>query len=154
MPGRYARSTTATRVSEFIGTRSGRRFLREHSWEEGMPIVVSQPHELLTEAMGLVATQNDTALVALVEPTNDELLFIYISLPNKNLEVVPTEPPRQTILDFYRTVNGTFARTFRVRGWKYSAIAHAINTCDRLLDPHDILHGSNRGEVVPTESTV
>ncbi|MBF6671613.1 hypothetical protein [Glutamicibacter sp. FBE19] len=119
-----------------------------------MPIVVSQPQELLTEAMGLVATQNDTALVALVDPTNDELLFIYISLPNKNLEVVPTEPPRQTILDFYRTVNGTFARTFRVRGWKYSAIAHAINTCDRLLDPHDILHGSNRGEVVPIESTI
>jgi len=106
-----------------------------------MPIVIAQSHELLIDVMGLVATQNDTALVALLEPATDELLFLYISLPNKNLEIVQTEQPRQTVMDFYRTVNETFARTFRVRPWKYSAIAHAINTCDRQTDTHEVLRG-------------
>ena len=103
--------------------------------------------------MGLVATQNDTALVTFLEPTTDELLFIYISLPNKNLAVVQTEPPRQTVLDFYRTVNRTFARTFRVEGWKYSAIAHAINTCDRSTEPHETLREFSRNDAARRETT-
>ncbi|MGQ3384551.1 hypothetical protein [Glutamicibacter sp. TV12E] len=119
-----------------------------------MPIVISQPQEFLTHVMGLVATQNDTALVAFIEPTTDELLFIYVSLPNKNLAVVQTESPRQTILDFYRTVNSTFARTFRVKGWKHSAIAHAISTCDRHPDPHDVLRGFQRSQPMPQETAI
>jgi len=59
-----------------------------------MPIVISQLQELLTEVMGLVVTQNDTALVAFLESTTNELLFINVSLPNKNLEFVQVEPTR------------------------------------------------------------
>lgn len=152
MPGRYARSATATRVSEFLGTRSGRRFLREDAWEKGMPIVISQPHELLTDAMSLAATHNATSLVAFLDPGSNELLFLYISLPNKDLETVTPEPCNRTVLDFYGSASKTFARTFRVRGWKYSAIAHAISTCDMRTEVHDVLRGLKHSEALPRES--
>lgn len=154
MPGRYARSATAIRVSEFLGTRSGRRFLKEEAREEGMPIIISQPQELLTDAMGLAATHNDTALIAFLDPDSYELLFIYVSLPNKDLEAVTPEPPNRTVLDFYTSASKTFARTFRIRSWKYSAIAHVISTCDMRTEAHDILRGLKHSEALPRESAL
>jgi len=96
----------------------------------------------------------DTALVAFLEPTTNELLFIYVSLPNKDLEVVPTEAPQQTVLNFYSTVNRTFARTFRIKGWRYSAVAHAISTCNMRTEPYDVLRGFERSEPVPRKSVL
>lgn len=128
MPGRYVRSATAIRVSEFLGSRAGRRYLETHAWTEGMPIIISQSHESLTDAMSLVATQGNVALVAFLDPATAELRFIYVSLPNRALGIVPPEPPQRTVADLYQAAAQSFAYTFRIASWKFSAIAHAIST--------------------------
>ena len=55
MPGRIARTQTAVRVADFLATREGKAHLSELWMEPGMPIVMTQPNESLTDAMGMVS---------------------------------------------------------------------------------------------------
>lgn len=139
MPGRYLRSETATRVAEFIGTRSGRAHLKKHSWKQGMPIVISQPNELLTDAMSLVATHPEPVLVAFLDSRTKSLCFMHVSLPSEDLVVVPCEARDRTTGDFYETAKATFALTFRIHTRQYSAVAHAFNTGDLETMEYDSL---------------
>ncbi len=88
MPGRIARTKTAERVSEILGSREGRRHLADHGWVQGMPIVMAVPTEPINDVMGLVSMHGRPALVAMLDNQLDVLKFLYISTPNSALRAV------------------------------------------------------------------
>lgn len=126
MPGRLVRSQTALRVAELLGSREGRRHLGNYGWTQGMPVVMTQPLEPLDDVMGLVSVHRRPVLVAMVETQTDELKFLHISEPSPVLEVVRPSAPRTKIKDLFDEAEQNGMTSFRVKYWRYSAVAHAV----------------------------
>lgn len=130
MPGRLVRSQTAQRVAALLGSREGRKHLAAFGWKQGMPVVMTQPSEPLDDVMGLVSVHKSPVLVAMAEMETGELKFLHISEPSAALQVVPPCGPRTRASDLFEQAEQTGMRTFRVKYWKHSAVAHAIPSFD------------------------
>lgn len=124
MPGRIVRSQTAQRVAQLVDSRTGRNFLTSCGWRQGMPIVMTQPTETVDEVMGLVSVHMGPALVALIE--DDELVFLHISETCDSLRIVDIVPDGLCVSQFLTMVRDGGHQTFRVKYWKYSAVAHVL----------------------------
>lgn len=130
MPGRLVRSQTAHRVAQLLGSRKGREHLAAFGWKPGMPVIMTQPSEKLDDVMGLVSVHQGPVLVAMTEPSTEDLRFLHISEPSPALMVV--EPCRQdhAINNLFEQAERAGMSMFRVKYWKYSAVAHAIPVFD------------------------
>jgi len=91
-----------------------------------MPIVMAAEHELLDDVMGLVSLHAQPVLVAMLEQRSGKLMFIHVSEPNENLHCVDLFAPGYRIDNFIQDVAAGGGMTFRVKYWKYSAVAHFI----------------------------
>ncbi|MGH3654637.1 hypothetical protein [Glutamicibacter sp.] len=87
---------------------------------------MTQPSEALDDVMGLVSVHKGPVLVAMMEKATGELKFLHVSEPSPVLEVVPASAPRCKINGLFSHAERTGMATFRVKYWKYSAVAHAI----------------------------
>lgn len=125
MPGRIVRSRTAERVAEVLGSREGRKHLAAYGWYQGMPVVMTQPTELLDEVMGLVSVHDGPVMVAMSDET-EALKFLHISDISPALEVVDEAAPRTRVAGLFDQAAETGRTTFRVKYWKHSAVAHAV----------------------------
>lgn len=134
MPGRYARSTTAQRVAQLLGTREGRQHLTEFHWQQGMPVVMAAEHELLDDVMGLVSLHGQPVLVAMLQQSTDKLMFIHVSEPHMALGSVQEAKADRRIDSFFEEVHAKDCVTFRVKYWKNSAVAHAIPEFQQCRD--------------------
>lgn len=128
MAGRLVRSQTAQRVAELLGSREGRKHLASFGWKQGMPVVMTHPHEKLDDVMGLVSVHKGPVLVAMTETSTEELKFLHISEPSPALEVVTQSDPDSRISNLFQAAERSGMSTFRVKYWKYSSVAHAIPT--------------------------
>ncbi len=126
MPGRLVRSQTAQRVAVLLGSREGRKHLGAYGWKSGMPVIMTQPTEKLDDVMGLVSVHQGPVLVALTDPRTDVLKFLHISENSPALEVVKESDPGCLIGDLFHDAEHCGMKTFRVKYWKHSAVAHAI----------------------------
>ncbi|WP_334122027.1 hypothetical protein [Glutamicibacter sp.] len=130
MPGRIARTKTAERVSELLGSREGRKHLRAHGWEEGMPVIMALPSEPLNDVMGLVSMHNRSVLVALLDAHIDTVKFLYLSAPNQALHCVEAEKDATQISDLFSRAESEGLVTFRSKYWDASSVAHPIPVFD------------------------
>ena len=135
MPGRLVRSQTAQRVAQLLGSRKGREHLAAFGWKPGMPVIMTQPSEKLDDVMGLVSVHQGAVLVAMTEPCTDELRFLHISEPSPALKVVESCPPERAIISLFEQAERAGMSMFRVKYWKYSAVAHAIPVFDHEARP-------------------
>lgn len=126
MPGRIVRSKTAERVAELLGSREGRKHLSQFGWVEGMPVVMSESHEALDDVMGLVSVHGRAVLIAMIDPRSEQLLFLHISAPNPALSIVNSVAEGTNISSLFEAAEHEGMMTFRVKYWKYSAVAHLI----------------------------
>ena len=126
MTGRIVRSKIAELAAETIGSRHGRVVLKEHGWSEGMPIVIAQHDEKLTDVMALAVVHQPPVLIATLDPQSNDLCFTYVVVGCTDLEVVAPRDAKDSILDLYREAQSTPCLTFRVAPLTHSAIAHAI----------------------------
>lgn len=126
MPGRFVRSKIAELVSEIINSRQGRAQLSAHGWVQGMPIVIAQPEESLSDVMSLVAAHQPPVLVATTDPTNGDLWFMYVSIGCTALQVVEPLSQETTIEQLYRAAIPTSFLTFRIAQMPASSVVHAI----------------------------
>ncbi|WP_313810625.1 hypothetical protein [Glutamicibacter sp.] len=83
-------------------------------------------HELLDDVMGLVSLHAQAVLVAMLEQSSGKLMFIHVSEPNENLHSVDLLDSEFRIDRFMHEVAQKGGVTFRVKYWKYSAVAHFI----------------------------
>jgi len=126
MPGRFVRSKIAELVSEIITSRQGRAQLSAHGWSQGMPIVIAQPEESLSDVMSLVAAHQPPVLVATTDPSNGDLWFMYVSIGCTALQVVDPLPKETTIEQLYRSSLESSFLTFRIEQMPASSVVHAI----------------------------
>lgn len=126
MPGRIARTTTAERVSELLGSREGRRHLAAHGWVQGMPVVMAAPAETLNDVMGLVSLHGCSVLIAMIDGQSDELKFVHVSTPNPALRVVSLEQDRTRAQELFTRTENEGLVTFRVKYWESSAVAYPL----------------------------
>lgn len=126
MPGRIARTETAERVSELLGSREGRAHLTAHGWEQGMPVVMAVPHESLNDVMGLVSMHNRSVLVAMLDAYSDTLKFLHLCVPNPALRCVAAEKDATQISDLFARAEREGLVTFRSKYWDASSVAHPI----------------------------
>ncbi|MBF6670514.1 hypothetical protein FQA45_09670 [Glutamicibacter halophytocola] len=126
MPGRIVRSKTAERVAELLGSRDGRRHLSRYGWAQGMPVIIAQPHEPAEDVMALVSVHNCPVLVAMLDTPCETLRFIHVSPPNAALEIVDELPRNTRTRALFDQSEGQGMLSFRVRYWKYSAVANAV----------------------------
>ncbi|WP_440101749.1 hypothetical protein [Glutamicibacter mishrai] len=126
MPGRFVRSKIAELVSEIISSRQGRAQLSSHGWAQGMPIVIAQPDEQLSDVMSLVAAHQPPVLVATTDPANGDLWFMYVSIGCTALQVVEPLPQDTSIGELYRTASRGSFLTFRIDQMPASSVVHAI----------------------------
>ena len=127
MPGRFVRSEIAEQVAEVIGSRQGRQVLQDHGWRQGMPIVMAQPTEPLSDAMALVCVHEPPVLLATLDPKSERLCFTYIAAGCGALEVVESRDPDSTVLDLYTdALQRVTFMTFRMVGHAHSSLAHAL----------------------------
>ncbi|WP_334122138.1 hypothetical protein [Glutamicibacter sp.] len=132
MPGRIARTRTAVRVADFLATREGKAHLSNYGWAPGMPIVMTQPSEPLNDAMGMVSIHGRAALIAMLDPQTEELLMLHITAPQAALKVAKVCADRMTMGEFFQRLALETIAEFRVKFWKYTAIAHKIPTCTAM----------------------
>ncbi|WPR65733.1 hypothetical protein SLW73_05260 [Glutamicibacter protophormiae] len=126
MAGRIVRSKIAELAAETIGSRHGREVLREHGWTEGMPVVIAQHDEKLSDVIALAVMHRPPVLIATLSPQSNDLCFTYVVIGCTDLEVVSSRNANDSILDLYRDAQSTPCLTFRVEPLTHSAIAHAI----------------------------
>lgn len=126
MSGRFMRSKTAELVSEVIGSRQGRAQLSSHGWVQGMPIVIAQPEETVNDVMSLVAAHQPPALIATLDPANNDLWFLYVSIGCTALQVVDPLESHTTVSQLYKTAMGSSFLTFRIAQMATSSMVHAI----------------------------
>lgn len=126
MTGRIVRSKIAELAAETIGSRHGREVLKEHGWSEGMPIVIAQHDEKLSDVMALAVVHQPPVLIATLDPQSSDLCFTYVVIGCTDLEVVAPRDAKDSILDLYREAQSSACLTFRVEPLTHSAIAHAI----------------------------
>jgi len=126
MPGRFVRSRIAQQVSEIISSRQGRAQLSAHGWVQGMPIVIAQQDEQLSDVMSLVAAHQPPVLVATTDPENGDLWFMYVSIGCVALQVVEPLPQNTSIGDLYRSASRSSFLTFRIDQMTASSVVHAI----------------------------
>lgn len=126
MPGRIARTKTAERVGEILGSREGRRHLADHGWVQGMPIVMAVPTEPINDVMGLVSMHGRPALVAMLDNQLDLLKFLYISTPNSALRAVEVERDSTQIQDLFDRAEKNGLVTFRAKYWDASSVTHPV----------------------------
>lgn len=126
MPGRFVRSKIAEHVAEVMGSRQGRQMLEEHGWSQGMPIVMAQPDEKLSDVMALVSVHQPPVLVATLDPATEELCFTYVALGCPALEVVDPRDSAESIRSLYLDAQKTAFLTFRISQLPSSAVAHAL----------------------------
>ncbi len=126
MPGRFVRSKIAELVAETVGSRQARENLKEHGWTEGMPIVIAQHDEKLTDIMALVVVHQPPVLIATLDPENGNLCFTYVIIGCSDLELVAPYAEDKTIKDLYLDASAAPSITFRVTPLMHSALAHAI----------------------------
>lgn len=126
MPGRFVRSKIAELVSEIINSRQGRAQLSAHGWVQGMPIVIAQPEESLSDVMSLVAAHQPPVLIATTDPTNGDLWFMYVSIGCTALQVVEPMPQETSIEQLYRSAVSSSFLTFRIEQMPASSVVHAI----------------------------
>lgn len=129
MPGRIARTKTAVRVADFLATREGRAHLSKYGWAPGMPIVMTQPAESLTDAMGMVSIHGRAALVAMLDSQTDELQMLHVTTPQPALKIAKVSVDGRTMGDFFEDLSSTGITEFRVKFWKHTAVAHRIPSC-------------------------
>lgn len=130
MAERFVKSHIAERVAEFIGARETRAYLESHGWVQGMPIIMAKPHEPLDDVMGLVAIQQGPALVATVDPSTEELRFLYVSTPSAALKDVPPCRPETDVCKLFEAAARSESITFRSRYTPHSAVAHLVPVFD------------------------
>lgn len=133
MSGRYMRSTIAELVSEVISSRQGRAQLSAHGWIQGMPIVIAQSGESVNDVMSLVAAHQPPVLVATLDPENNDLWFLYVSIGCTALKVVDPLEPRTTIAQLYKAALGSSFLTFRIAQMPTSSMVHA-------MEPQQVQH--------------
>lgn len=126
MPGRIARTKTAERVSELLGSREGRAHLKNHGWEQGMPVVMAVPSESLNDVMGLVSMHNRPVLIAMLDTRTDTLKFLHLCVPNPALRCVDAEDNAAQISDLFNRCEREGLVTFRSKYWEASSVAHPI----------------------------
>lgn len=126
MPGRFVRSKIAELVSEIISSRQGRAQLSAQGWVQGMPIVIAQPDEQLSDVMSLVAAHQPPVLVATTDPVNGDLWFMYVSIGCTALQVVDALPQHTSIGDLYRSASRSSFLTFRIDQMSASSVVHCI----------------------------
>lgn len=147
MPGRFVRSKIAENVAEIMNSRQGRQALERHGWVQGMPIVMAQPEEKLSDAMALVCVHEPPVLLATLEPLTDELCFTHIVVGCSALEPVEIRDEASTTRDLYlEALQRKSFLTFRVNGHVHSSVAHA-------LPPIRVPQPSYRPFGVPTAGT-
>ena len=132
MPGRIARTQTAVRVADFLATREGKAHLSNYGWEPGMPIVMTQPNESLTDAMGMVSIHGRDVLVAMINPETEELQLLYVTTPQPALKVKQPSPSKCTTGEFFHELGSSRVMEFRVKFWKHTAVAHLIPSCPQM----------------------
>lgn len=130
MPGRIVRSKTAERVALLLDSREGRKYLARHGWKEGMAIVMTLPAEPLEDVMGLVSVHPGAVLVAMVDEDSQDLRFIHVSETSAALQVVEESARGMSFGNFVDALELSGVATFRIRYWKYSAVAHILPVFD------------------------
>lgn len=126
MPGRFVRSKIAELVSEIINSRQGRAQLSAHGWTQGMPIVIAQPDERLSDVISLVAAHQPPVLVTTIDPVHGHLWFMHVSIGCTALQVVEPLPQETSIGELYRLASRTSFLTFRIDQMSSSSVVHAI----------------------------
>ncbi len=129
MPGRVFRTQTAVRVADFLATREGKAHLSNYGWAPGMPIVMTHSVESLNDAMGMVSIHGCAVLVAMLAPQTGELHLLHVTTPQPALKVVKLCEDTRTMGEFFDHFTTESIAEFRVKFWKYSAVAHKIPTC-------------------------
>lgn len=124
--GRIVRSKTAERVTELLGSREGRKHLSQYGWVEGMPVVMSESQEALEDVMALLSVHGRAVLVAMLDPRSADPLFLHVSAPNPALSIVNSVAQGTSIGALFEAAEHEGMMTFRVKYWKYSAVAHLI----------------------------
>lgn len=135
MPGRLIRSKIAEQVSEIIGSRQGRSQLSAHGWVQGMPVVIAQPEEKLSDVMSLVAAHQPPALIATLNPQNSDLWFMYVSIGCTSLQIVEPLSSTTTLEQFYHAASAVGVLTFRIAQMPASSVVHAIEPQRTNLHP-------------------
>ncbi len=132
MPSRIARTQTAVRVAEFLATREGKKHLSTYGWRKGMPVVMTNAEEELTNAMAMVSVHWRPVFLAMVDPKTDRLHMLYLTTPQKVLTVVEAAPARKTSGDFFKEVMAEGSQEFRVAQWDHTAVAFAVPSCEAM----------------------
>ncbi|QCY48600.1 SDR family oxidoreductase [Glutamicibacter creatinolyticus] len=123
MTNRMVRSRTAELVAEVLGSRYGRKHLESHGWVPGTPIIMTRSDEPLEDVMALVSLHETPVYVAMLEQEPERLCLLRVTLGTSALEVVNVWGKDETIGCLYEKVVPKLWETFRVRFWRYSAVA-------------------------------
>lgn len=126
MPGRFVRSKITEFVAQTVGSRQGRESLKAHGWVEGMPIVIGQHNEKLSDIMALVVVHKPPVMLATLDPSSGNLCFTYVVIGCSDLIAVKPYTESTTILDLYKFASNASTITFRSAPLVHSALAHAV----------------------------
>ncbi len=99
-----------------------------------MPVVMAGTQELMDDVMGLVSVHGRAVLIAMIDPRSDDLQFLHVSAPSPALEVVAPAAARTRIDSLFTAAQDEGMKSFRVKYWQHSAVAHPIPAYHRTAD--------------------